>query len=77
MVAPAVSCASTSFCVAAGWVSTYGSAAVYRDDIQGQCRSRASNTGRPGSWEGNLVQSLVKDTVGSNDEHLTDFPEPS
>jgi len=28
---------------------------------------------RPGSWEADLVQQLVRVTVGSEDEHLSDY----
>ena len=32
----------------------------------------ALTAGRPGSWEADLVQRLVKGTVGWDDEYLTD-----
>jgi hypothetical protein len=32
----------------------------------------ALTVGRPGSWEADLVQRLVKGTVGWDDEYLTD-----
>lgn len=35
----------------------------------------ALTAGRPGSWEADLVQRLVKGTVGSDDEYLTDYRE--
>jgi hypothetical protein len=28
---------------------------------------------RPGGWEADLVQQLVRGTVGSEDEHLSDY----
>ncbi len=31
---------------------------------------------RPGSWKADLVQQLVKGTVGYDDDYLTDFKEP-
>ncbi|MGH2866333.1 MAG: hypothetical protein ACRDNK_02030 [Solirubrobacteraceae bacterium] len=31
---------------------------------------------RPGSWEANLIQQLVKGTVGYNDDYLSDYNEP-
>jgi fructose-1-phosphate kinase PfkB-like protein len=34
--------------------------------------SDALTAGRPGSWEADLVQQLVKGTVGWGDEHLAD-----
>ena len=34
--------------------------------------SDALTAGRPGSWEADLVQRLVKGTVGWNDEYLAD-----
>ena len=35
----------------------------------------ALTAGRPGSWEADLVQQLVKGTVGWDDEHLADYGE--
>jgi hypothetical protein len=31
--------------------------------------------GHPGSWEASLVDQLVKDTIGHDDEHLPAPPE--
>jgi hypothetical protein len=33
----------------------------------------ALTAGRPGSWEADLVQHLVKGTVGWNDDYLADY----
>jgi hypothetical protein len=33
----------------------------------------ALTAGRPGSWEANLVQQLVRGTVGWDDDHLGDY----
>ncbi len=33
----------------------------------------ALTAGRPGSWEANLVQQLVRSTVGWDDDHLADY----
>ncbi|WP_249012250.1 hypothetical protein [Conexibacter sp. DBS9H8] len=33
----------------------------------------ALTAGRPGSWEADLVQRLVKGTVGRDDEYLADY----
>jgi hypothetical protein len=33
----------------------------------------ALTAGRPGSWEANLVQQLVRGTVGRDDDHLADY----
>lgn len=33
----------------------------------------ALTAGRPGSWEADLVQQLVKGTVGYDDDYLADF----
>jgi hypothetical protein len=35
----------------------------------------ALTAGRPGAWEAELVQRLVKGTVGWDDEHLADYRE--
>jgi hypothetical protein len=35
--------------------------------------SAALTAGRPGSWEADLVQQLVKGTVGHDDEYLDTF----
>ncbi len=36
----------------------------------------ALTAGRPGSWEADLVQQLVKGTVGNDDDYLADYKEP-
>ena len=36
----------------------------------------ALTAGRPGSWEADLVQQLVKGTVGWDDDYLADCKEP-
>jgi hypothetical protein len=36
----------------------------------------ALTAGRPGSWEADLVQQLVKGTVGWDDDYLADYKEP-
>jgi hypothetical protein len=36
----------------------------------------ALTAGRPGSWEADLVQQLVKGTVGWDDDYLADYREP-
>lgn len=36
----------------------------------------ALTAGRPGSWEADLVQQLVKGTVGYDDDYLADYREP-
>jgi hypothetical protein len=33
----------------------------------------ALTVGRPGSWEANLVQQLVRGTVGWDDDYLADY----
>ena len=33
----------------------------------------ALTAGRPGSWEANLVQQLVRGTVGWDDDYLADY----
>ena len=33
----------------------------------------ALTAGRPGSWEADLVQQLVRGTVGWDDDHLADY----
>jgi hypothetical protein len=38
--------------------------------------SDALTAGRPGSWEADLVQRLVKGTVGWGDEYLADYGQP-
>jgi hypothetical protein len=38
--------------------------------------SDALTAGRPGSWEADLVQKLVKGTVGWDDEYLSDYTPP-
>ena len=38
--------------------------------------SDALTAGRPGSWEAELVQQLVKGTVGWGDEYLADYGGP-
>lgn len=38
--------------------------------------SDALTTGRPGSWEAELVQQLTKGTVGWDDEYLADYRGP-
>ena len=35
--------------------------------------STALTAGRPGSWEANLVQQLVRGTVGWDDDYLADY----
>jgi len=35
--------------------------------------SHALTAGRPGSWEAELVQRLVKGTVGWDDDYLADY----
>ena len=35
--------------------------------------SAAVTAGRPGSWEANLVQQLVRGTVGWDDDYLADY----
>ena len=35
----------------------------------------ALTAGRPGSWEADLVQQLVKGTVGYDDDYLADYRE--
>jgi hypothetical protein len=35
--------------------------------------STALTAGRPGSWEADLVQQLVRGTVGSDDDYLADY----
>lgn len=35
----------------------------------------ALTAGRPGSWESELVQQLVKGTVGCDDDYLADYKE--
>jgi hypothetical protein len=35
--------------------------------------SYALTAGRPGSWEADLIQRLVKGTVGYGDEYLSDY----
>jgi hypothetical protein len=37
--------------------------------------SAALTAGRPGSWEADLVQQLVRGTVGHSDERLADYLE--
>ncbi len=37
--------------------------------------TEALTAGRPGSWEADLVQRLVKGTAGWGDENLSDFAE--
>ena len=39
--------------------------------------SYALTAGRPGSWEADLIQHLVKGTVGWGDEYLGDYQQPS
>ncbi len=36
----------------------------------------ALTAGRPGSWEADLVQQLVKGTVGWDDDYLADYGSP-
>jgi hypothetical protein len=36
----------------------------------------ALTAGRPGSWEADLVQQLVKGTVGWDDDYLDSYKEP-
>lgn len=36
----------------------------------------ALTAGRPGSWEADLVQQLVKGTVGYDDDYLDDYRKP-
>jgi len=36
----------------------------------------ALTAGRPGSWEADLVQQLVKGIIGWNDDYLADYKEP-
>jgi hypothetical protein len=36
----------------------------------------ALTAGRPGSWEADLVQQLVKGTVGWDDDYLDTYKEP-
>jgi len=36
----------------------------------------ALTAGRPGSWEADLVQQLVKGTVGWEDDYLADYGSP-
>jgi hypothetical protein len=36
----------------------------------------ALTAGRPGSWEADLVQQLVKGTVGCDDDYLNTYKEP-
>ncbi len=36
----------------------------------------ALTAGRPGSWEADLVQQLVKGTVGYDDDYLAEYKEP-
>jgi hypothetical protein len=38
--------------------------------------SDALTSGRPGSWEADLVQQLTKGTVGWGDEYLADYGHP-
>lgn len=38
--------------------------------------SDAITAGRPGSWEADLVQQLIKGTVGYDDELLSDYGGP-
>ena len=33
----------------------------------------APTAGRPGSWEANLVQQLVRGTIGWDDDYLADY----
>ena len=35
--------------------------------------TEALTSGRPGSWEADLVERLVKGTVGWSDDYLTDY----
>lgn len=39
--------------------------------------SDALTASRPGSWEADLVQRLVKGTVGWDDDYLADYRRPS
>jgi hypothetical protein len=36
----------------------------------------ALTAGRPGSWEADLVQQLVRGTVGCDDDYLADYAKP-
>jgi hypothetical protein len=52
----------------AGWL-----AAVLASVAADLGSSYAITAGRPGSWEADLVQQLVKGTVGWDDECLVDY----
>lgn len=54
----------------AGWL-----AAVLSSVAAELGSSDALTAGRPGSWEAELVQRLVKGTVGWGDEYLSDHHE--
>ncbi len=51
-----------------GWL-----AAVLSDVAADLGSSHALTAGRPGSWEAELVQRLVKGTVGWDDDYLADY----
>jgi hypothetical protein len=55
----------------AGWL-----AAVLAQVASELGSSDAITAGRPGSWEADLVQQLIKGTVGYDDEFLTDYGGP-
>jgi hypothetical protein len=52
----------------AGWLASVLATAAAELGSTG-----ALTTRRPGSWEAELVQRLVKGTVGWNDEYLSDY----
>jgi hypothetical protein len=55
----------------AGWL-----AAVLAQVASELGSSDAIIAGRPGSWEADLVQQLIKGTVGYDDELLSDYGGP-
>jgi hypothetical protein len=55
----------------AGWL-----AAVLAQVASELGSSDAITAGRPGSWEADLVQQLIKGTVGYDDEFLSDYGGP-
>jgi hypothetical protein len=52
----------------AGWLAT-----VLAHVARELGSSDVITAGRPGSWEADLVQQLIKGTVGYDDEFLTDY----
>ncbi len=54
-----------------GWLA--GVLASVAAELGSTC---ALTAGRPGSWKADLVQQLVKGTVGWDDEYLDTYKEP-